>query len=197
MVVSGGAWAAFERHLGRLIGYAVVIEVGYALLSIGVQYSVLQYAMLVPRVISLSVWALGLSVLQMHSKDLDFRSVQGIGRQFPLASSAIFFANLSLAGMPLLAGFPVLLVLWNQLAAITPSMSLLSFLGSVGLLIGCLRSLAVLIMGPQNIPWNQREDLTQRIYLFIGIVCLFILGIFPQWFYPLFSGLVVPRLLSP
>jgi formate hydrogenlyase subunit 3/multisubunit Na+/H+ antiporter MnhD subunit len=189
MVGTGGAWAAFQRDLGRLFGYAVVIEVGYSLLSIGIQNGDLHYAMLVPRLMSLAVWALGLSVLKNHVKDLRFQSVQGMLRQFPVASIAVLFAHFSLAGLPLLAGFPVLISLWQQLVLISTPLAIWSFLGSVGLMVGGFRSLAVLVMGPEQLELVEKEDYLQRFYLFIGIVCIFLFGIFPHLILPLFSDL--------
>lgn len=190
MVATGGAWAAFQRNLGRLLGYAVVIEVGLSLITIGIPNGDLHYAMLVPRILALSVWGLGLSMLQPHAENFQFRSVQGIARQFPVASSAVLLAHFSLAGLPLLAGFPVLSSLWVQLAAISVPNVVWCFLGSVGLMVGGFRSLSVMVMGPEVLPVGEREGLIQWIFLMIGIFGLFLFGFFPQWIYPLFSDLV-------
>jgi formate hydrogenlyase subunit 3/multisubunit Na+/H+ antiporter MnhD subunit len=189
MVATGGVWAAFQRNLGRLVGYAVVIEVGHALLSIGLRNSGLFYAMLVPRLLSLSVWGLGLSVLRPYVVDLRFSTVQGMARQFPVAGAAVLFSHFSLAGMPLMAGFPVLLSLWSQLSPVSTSMIIWTFLGSVGLMAGALRSLAVLVMGPEVLPWNESESLNQKVYLILGMVGIVFVGLFPQWVYPFLSGL--------
>jgi formate hydrogenlyase subunit 3/multisubunit Na+/H+ antiporter MnhD subunit len=189
MVATGGAWAAFQRNLGRLFGYAVVIEVGHSLLSLGIQSGNLHYAMLVPRLISLAVWALGLAVLRGHVQDLGYKSVQGMARQYPVASIAVLFAHFSLAGLPLLAGFPVLLSLWRQLALISTSQAVWSFLGCIGLMAGGFRSLAVLVMGPEQLNWEGTEDFLQRFYLLIGMVSILLMGIFPHWIFPLFSDL--------
>ena len=35
MVFVGGVWAAFENHLGRMMGYAAVMEIGLSLMAIG------------------------------------------------------------------------------------------------------------------------------------------------------------------
>jgi len=190
MVATGGGWAAFQRDLGRILGYAVVIEVGYALLSIGVANNTLHYSMLAPRFVSLTVWGLGLSILYSFSADFRFHTVQGMGRRFPFASGALILSNFSLAGLPLLAGFPHLMILWNQVATFSFSQSIWSFLGSIGLMVGGLRSFAVLIMGPEELPSGQKEDLAQRIYLVFGVLALFFLGLFPNWFISLFSSLV-------
>ena len=189
MIASGGAWAAFQRNLGRLLGYAVVIEVGNSLLSIGLQNGELHYAMLIPRILSLSVWGLGLSILREHSGDFKFKTVQGMARQYPWASAAILTAHFSLAGLPLLGGFPVILALLKELVLVSLPLAVWSFLGIIGLLVAGFRSLAVLVMGPKVLPWDNKEDLTQRIFLFVGIVTLFFIGIFPQWIYPWFSSL--------
>ncbi len=190
MVGTGGIWAAFQRNLGRLFGHAVVFEVGNSLLAIGIQNSELYYAMLVPRLISLAVWALGLSVLKPQTKDLGFKSVHGMAWRYPLASAAVLFAHFSITGLPLLAGFPLLLTLWKQLALVNTSQVIWSFLGSIGLMMGCFRSLAVLVMSPKQVPLVSEEDVPQRTYLIIGVVSIFVFGFFPHLLYPLFIDLV-------
>jgi len=189
MVATGGLWAAFQRDLGRLLGYAVVIEVGQALLSIGIQNGDLHYAMLVPRILSLSVWGLGLSAIKLNAGKLSFREVQGMARRLPVACTAVLMAHFSIAGLPFLAGFPVLLTLWEQLANFSVSQVTWSFLGSIGLMAGGFRSLAVLVMGPEDLPSSGRENVLQQIFLIIGMVGLLVFGLFPQWVYPIVARL--------
>ncbi len=189
MVATGGAWVAFQRNLGRILGYAVVIEVGHALLAIGLQDWELYYAMLIPRTLSLAVWGLGLSVIKLQAGSLDFKVVQGIARKFPVASAAILFSHFSLAGLPLLVGFPLALALWIRLATYSVPVAVWCFLGSIGLITAGFRSLAVLVMGPEVLPWQETETLTQRLYLLVGILGLFVLGLLPQWIYPWFVSL--------
>ena len=40
MVVSGGLLAAFQRHLGRIMGYAVIVETGFSILTISLGGSI-------------------------------------------------------------------------------------------------------------------------------------------------------------
>ena len=35
MIVTGGLWSAFQRDLGRMLGYAVIVENGFAVLAVG------------------------------------------------------------------------------------------------------------------------------------------------------------------
>jgi hypothetical protein len=52
--------------------------------------------------------------------------------------------------------------------------------GIVGLLIGALRSLAVISMAEEYTSWEPRESWSQRLMLGLGVAGLFIVGIFPQ-----------------
>jgi hypothetical protein len=62
-------------------------------------------------------------------------------------------------------------------------------LGSLGLLIAGLRTLAVLVMGREDGGWEVTETWTQRLFLLTGLVGLVLLGLVPQWFLPLLARL--------
>jgi formate hydrogenlyase subunit 3/multisubunit Na+/H+ antiporter MnhD subunit len=192
MLVTGGLGAAFERHLGRLMGYAVVAQTGMSLLaiSLGGQNSIpVFFLLLVPHALGLGIWTLSLSVFQHTLEPVRFNTVQGMARLFPFASAGIVLANLSAVGIPLLAGFPVRLVLWEGLSKQSLGVAFWFGIGILGLLAGAIRTLAVLVMAPTGTQWQTRESWQQRMLLGLGIGVLFLLGLFPQIIYPIIANL--------
>jgi len=183
MVVSAGLWAAFQRHLGRLMGYAAIAETGFLLVALslgttsGIQIIFLQF---IPRGLGLAVWALSLSILQSHADPPRFSRIQGAARALPFAVAGLVLANLSTIGFPLLAGFPVRLALLEGLARQSTAQTIWLGIGLVGLTIGAVRTLAVSVMTPVKTPWEMRETWMQVALVGLGILALLLLGIFPQ-----------------
>jgi formate hydrogenlyase subunit 3/multisubunit Na+/H+ antiporter MnhD subunit len=193
MMVSAGAWAAFQRHLGRIFAYATVTETGLSLLAlslpdrqIGLQ---IVFYLIVPRALAYGIWTISISILNTHTSSLKFSSLQGLARQFPMASAGIVLSNLALAGTPLFASFPVRQVLWEKLAAQSIPTAIWFGLASLGLWAAALRSLAVLSMAPENTFWELKETWSQRLLIGIGLVALLIFGVFPQWAQPFLASL--------
>jgi formate hydrogenlyase subunit 3/multisubunit Na+/H+ antiporter MnhD subunit len=193
MVVSAGLWAAFQRHFGRIFAYAAVAETGISLLALSLpdQRIGLQvfFYLLVPRALAFGVWTISITILKKQAPELTFVTSQGLARQFPLAVIGMFLANLALAGTPLFASFPVRQVLWEALAVQSLPAAILLGVASLGLWIGALRSLAVLSMAPQNTKWEARETWSQRLLIGLGLLALFVFGLFPQWAQPLLASL--------
>ena len=92
----------------------------------------------------------------------------------------MIIAALSTGAFPLLAGFPARLALWENLARDSAISALWMGIGIVGLLISAFRSLAVISMAAEHTGWEVRESLLQRTMLGLGVIGLFLLGIFPQ-----------------
>lgn len=192
MVISGGLWAAFQRDLGRMIGYAVIIQIGYSLLAISQPDGTpIYFAMFLPRILALGVWALALSLIKEQVGDLKFRSVQGLGRQIPLVALGVLIGHFSLAGFPLLASFPLMLALWGQLVNTSWIVALLVLLGSIGLLVGALRSLAVFVMGPEQMhPQKYNINRVTQTLLLLGSIAIIMAGLFPQIYLGWMTGII-------
>ena len=183
MLVSGGLWAAFQHHFGRLMAYTTIAETGFLVLAVSMAASTsanLVFLFLIPRGLSLAIWALSLSIFKTKDETFRFSSMQGLARSYPLATAGLVLAALSNAGFPLLAGFPPRLALWQGLAYESIGAAIWYLVGLLGLLIGAVRMLAVLVMQKEETTWSLKENLVQRGMLGVGILGLFILGIFPQ-----------------
>jgi formate hydrogenlyase subunit 3/multisubunit Na+/H+ antiporter MnhD subunit len=194
MVVSGGLFAAFQRHFGRIMGYAVIVETGLSLLAVSLGSSsglLIFLLLLVPRALSLGIWALSLSILREHHPDLTFENLKGRGRIWPYAASGLVLANLTLAGLPLLAGFPAHQALWEGLAGLSLPLALWVLIGNLGLFASSIRTLAAFISSPEGSKWEARETPAQRVLLAAGWLGLVLLGLFPHWALPLWTKLPV------
>jgi len=192
MVVSGGFLAAFQTHLGRIMGYAVIVEIGFSLLTLSLGTSAginIFLLLLVPRLISLAIWAMALSILKEQAPGLSLKDVKGLGHTWPFTITALVLANLSLAGMPLLAGFPSHQAVWEGLARNSLSVAFWVLLGSLGLFAAAVRVLGALVAAPEGTLWGSRENTTQRLLLAFGMLTLFVLGLFPEWVLPLWTKL--------
>jgi len=192
MVLTGGILSAFQNNLGRIMGCAVIVETGFSLLalSLGRQISLHVFLLLlVPRTLCLGIWALTLSILKESAPGLNLQDIRKLGRAWPFAASGLILANLALAGMPILAGFPPRLAVWEGLATNSLPLALCVLVGSLGLFSSAVRSLAAFTSVPEGTKWGSRETLVQRLLLLAGLLSLFLLGLFPQWVLPLWNKL--------
>jgi formate hydrogenlyase subunit 3/multisubunit Na+/H+ antiporter MnhD subunit len=202
MVVTAGVWAAFQRDLGRLFGFTVIMQTGYSLLalSLGTRLGNEIFVMMfIPRVVSLGLWTLSAAVLRQTAPSLQFPDLERIAERYPIASAGLVFAFLSLAGLPLLAEFPIRQVLLQEISVSHPISALGVLLGGIGLLFSGFRFLTVITggnIGPKLLRWRElTETRAQAALILGGIVILLIVGLFPRLVFPLMVGLlqVVPN----
>lgn len=192
MVGTAGIWAAFQKDLSRLFGYAVIIEIGYSLLAIGLGTHtgfVLFTGMFLPRLVGLGVWALSLSIFLQLAPSTRFEHVRNLWEKAPFASAGLAVASLSLGGLPLLAGFPTHQILLQEMARQSFIIALWSLIGSVGMIFGAFRALSVIAGGGTTIQ-KPHESRLQATLLVVGIVSLVVIGLFPQVFLTVMEGLI-------
>jgi NADH-quinone oxidoreductase subunit N len=194
MVMSGGLLVAFQQHLGRIMGYAVIIQTGFSILALylGATLGMKAFFILfIPRGLGLIIWAFSLTIIKENSSTLNLLDLKGVARFSPFASSGMVLANLSMAGMPILAGFPPLLGLLGGLASTFLPIVIWILVGTFGLILSAVHVIVTLAPNLKGVKWESRETLPQRIFLISGALILVLLGLFPQWALPLWTRLPV------
>jgi NADH-quinone oxidoreductase subunit N len=188
ILVVTGSGVIFERHLGRMLGYAILMETGYILLAIGLNSGLeLVFQMLLPRALSFGTWALALGAIRDRASDLHMRSVRGLIFSMPVTGITLILAQWSIAGLPLLAAFPIRYSLWIQLASHSVGMGWLSMAGFMGLFVTGLRLLFVFLDRESQQDDTQEETWQLRFLLSTATLIMVLVGLFPQLFLPIFN----------
>ena len=159
MVLTAGIWAAFQTNLARMLGYAILLENGYALLAISLNSSLgldLLAASLVPRLVGIALWSFALAVYHKHGITAELDGLAGVLRRYPVVSSALALAYFSVGGLPLLASFPVRQPLLETLAALNQPVAVAAIVGNLGFLLGGYRLLAAMVRSDEK-EWQISE----------------------------------------
>jgi formate hydrogenlyase subunit 3/multisubunit Na+/H+ antiporter MnhD subunit len=183
MVVTGGIWSAFQRNLGRMFGYAVIIENGLSLISIGLitQNGFLIFAnQFLPRILAFGLWALCLSLIKQKYGSLELTNIMGIGKSSPLLIVGLLAAQFSIGGLPLLAGFPLRVAILEEIATQSAGITLAIIIGIGGIWAAGLYSLSIFLRSESK--WNKlfESNLTVNALLILGIAGLLVMGFFPH-----------------
>ncbi|MBN2256962.1 MAG: hypothetical protein JW704_03960 [Anaerolineaceae bacterium] len=182
MVLVGGIWVCFQTSLRRILAFALMLDTGFMLLAIGTgTLAGLQVlsAFFLTRAINIGLASLSLAVLMEHQSSLELKGLKGMYRQSPFATSGYLVALLSIAGMPMLANFPIRVVLTGELGAIDPFVAGLSVAGSIGLVFAFARILAALYnpVGEKKIVLS--EDMLVIILIVAGVVVNTLIAFIP------------------
>jgi formate hydrogenlyase subunit 3/multisubunit Na+/H+ antiporter MnhD subunit len=183
MLVTGGAFAAFQRNLLRIMAYGAIAETGFSILALSLDLRLgipILFLLIPARALGLAVWSLSVATIQGQVETMRFSAARGVLRVLPIAGISMIVATLSTGAFPLLAGFPARLALWENLARESTVAALWMGVGIIGLLTSALRSLAVISMAEEYAGWEVRENPAQRVMLGLGVIGIFILGVFPQ-----------------
>jgi NADH-quinone oxidoreductase subunit N len=188
MIVFGGVWTALQDHLKRAFGFAALVETGFSLLAIGLsaEGGLRWMLMLFPaRAIGYWLWGYVLTRFEHHCDSLEISAVKGFARRYPLLSTGLLLAQLSIAGLPILASFPIKIALLTQAAGSGSSLGIWSFFGSLGLFLFSIRLLLNMVMPLDDEIerlWPVLEKTSEYLpVLVIGLI-LVMIGLIPDTF---------------
>lgn len=188
MIVFGGFWTAVQDHLKRAFGYSTLVETGFSLLAIGLlsEGGLNWLLMLFPaRALGYWLWGYTLSRFEHHCGSLEISAVRGYGRKHPLLSVGLILAQMSVAGLPLLASFPIKIALLTQTISISEGLGAWSFIGSLGLFLFTIRLLLNLMTpkdGEEVGLWPMSEKRSEYLPVILMVFVLMAIGLFPDAF---------------
>jgi formate hydrogenlyase subunit 3/multisubunit Na+/H+ antiporter MnhD subunit len=183
MVVTGGVWAAMQTDLRRIFGFMIVLETGFALISVSLRNDLgnqLLTYMVITRTLEIALWSLALKLFQKNGVEPDFIHLKGRFKEFPVASTALLVSAFSSAGLPLLASFPTRVVLLSQLST-QPILLAWILLGMAAMFFIASNILRILVQGTIG-KWGNSETTPQVLFFVVGAFFLFLFGIFPSTF---------------
>ncbi len=119
-VILGSIWALTQTDVKRLLAYSTIVHMGFLGLGLATGsltgYVAVGYYLLAYIVTSLGMF-FTLEGLEAHGVASNLEAWKGLGRRSPLVGVLLAIFILSLAGVPLLAGFLAKLYVFAALAA--------------------------------------------------------------------------------
>ncbi len=187
MILTGGVWAGFDRNIKRLPAHITIMQNGLAIVAIGLtgQEPLLIFSgLFIPRLIMMAFLCLAISILD-HNKKLE----AGAFYSHPATALIVLVSIFSFAGLPLLAGFPSLLILIERLAQQSVSTVGMAAIGILGLLAAGIRHFISMMKRP-SVEDEARETLSVKIIFFSGCAICILIGLFPGKIIPIAASLV-------
>jgi len=182
MVATGGLWVLFQTNIRRILGFTFFISSGALLVSLGLNnpsgYILFSYQIL-PRLLGFSIltWSI-ISFEKKYGVGFNLSSFSSAMFEFPFSSTGLLVAFFSLAGMPLLASYPVIQMLYQQLASRSMVLVGLLLLGNVCVSMVGFRLLSIML-SKNHQKTMVSETLTNKYMVIIGSVLIVAVGIFP------------------
>lgn len=191
MVVVGGLLAASQRRLGRLMGYGTLVDSGVGLVALGMaseQGLALALLALLVRPFGVVLMATGLKGLGAQVLDDDVPgALRGLAWEAPWSTLAFLVGGVSMAGLPISAGFTGRWALYRALAPSTFSSVWAMLFASVGVMIGVWRALSALLSAPESSvgTGEAEENSPLQRWLLAGLVVVAVaasvgVGLFPR-----------------
>jgi len=186
MIFLGGIWTAIQDNLKRAFGYTLLTETGFTLLALSLfsQGGLKWMLLLFPgRALGFWLWGYTMSLIEKHNGSLEVEAVQGFAWRYPILSLGLLLSQLTIAGLPLLALFPIKLPILTAAFKYGTTLGILVFIGNLGLFLFTFRLLATFIkpnnrLQPQT--WSISEIIHEYMPILIMILILVILGLFPS-----------------
>jgi formate hydrogenlyase subunit 3/multisubunit Na+/H+ antiporter MnhD subunit len=176
MVAAGGLLAGFDRRIVRLPAYITILQNGLAIIAISLKGSeplTLFSAFFIPRLIMTFTLCLTLAILsQRHQAE------NGSFFTHPFTSGTTLISIFSFAGLPLLAGFPPLLILIERLEKQSVSAIVWIILGFLGLIAAGIRHFISMIQKTETHESSKETGIVRVQFTISGLIC-FLIGIFP------------------
>ncbi len=194
--VVGGSLAFAQHDFGRLMGYAILGDIGVALAALSTHTDAgLTAALIVVivRMLGLGLMAIGLAIARQKQPDDTFESMTGLAWRMPWAALAIIVGGFSLAGVPPFAGFTGRWAALQQVAGTDLLTAFALLISTVGVAIGTLRGLQSVLkpIEPADPSASRTRESRINIALILGALALsLIIGLFPDVIAPALKQMV-------
>lgn len=199
MMIIGGSLAAAQRRLGRLIGYATLVDNGAMFMALGTRQVAgvaLTVMILMARPLALGLMTMGLDGLKRLSSGNDSTannsargviSLEGAGWRAPWRAVAFVVGGVAMAGFPLSLNFAARWGLYRLIADTNLFQAVLALMGCAGVMMGVIGVARTLFaplpktaaLQPTAAGNGSREDLVVLILIMILISATLALGIYP------------------
>jgi multicomponent Na+:H+ antiporter subunit D len=138
----GTILAFSSASFGQLSGYTLLVDLGGLMLVLGSGDQAghqVAWTILILRIVSLTVWGIGLAIVQGQSGSDQISDTRGLGQSLPLAAAVLLLGGLGLAGFPPGPGFSGRWMATGLVARESMGRAGLLLLGSASGMVGMIR----------------------------------------------------------